>query len=659
MAQKTTATKKDSSKSAVKKTKAPTRSTLRTINKTTAKITTSDIGATKTVVRKKRAAVTRTNSKKSSPKRLTKITSIKTVVRTGAKSKTKVMPQRKTEIAIKSKAKVVLTLAEQIKELIDGKVTTSKAELEKHSRDTSLFQVMPEVVVYPRSAKDVMALVKFAKKKSKTKNPISLTGRAGGSDMTGGPLNTSVILNFTKYMNGAAVDEEKLMAYVDPGLYYRDFDKEITPEHITLPSFPASWRLAALGGMIMNNSGGEKTLRYGQTRDFVDHVWMVCADGNEYSFGPINKNELTLKMKQKDEEGRLYRETYNLIEKNYDLIKKAEPKTSKNSAGYALWRVWDRETGIFDLSQLFTGSQGTLGLLTRAQIRLVKEKQNRKLLVLFFKSWDDLPKVVNTLLPLKPEQLEVFDDATLKLGLRFMPEVAKKVGSSFIPFALKFLPEAVIGAQMLGLPKLIVLAEFAEDTDEEVEKKINKAQEKLSSGYRVWMRVASNEADAEKYWIMRRESFSLLREHVNGKRTVPLVEDFCVPPAKLPKFLPKGLAILKKYGIKANVAGHAGNGNLHIIPLMDLTKVSERDKLIPAAKEFYDLVIKFGGTITAEHNDGILRTPFLEAMYGEEMMKVYGQIKTIFDPDGIFNPGKKVGGTLEYFKDHLDPGTSK
>ena len=541
-------------------------------------------------------------------------------------------------------------LRDELKELIEGDVLSDAETLDEYSRDTSLFKVTPEVVAFPKSSKDVKKIVSFVSENKSERPTLSITGRSGGTDMTGGPLNESIIMGFTKYMNAHNVDEEAMSATVSPGLFYRNFEKEILPEHLSFPTYPASKNIAALGGMIMNNSGGEKTLRYGQTRDYVNEVSMVLSDGNEYSFGPLEKRDLEKKLVQKDFEGGVYKKTFDLLEENYDLVKSAEPHVSKNSAGYALWRVWDKKT--FDLSQLFVGSQGTLGVLTGAKLKLIKESPEKKMIALFFKSWDELPAVVNTLLPYNPESLEAFDRATLKLGLRFMPEIAKKTGTSFLKFAWKFLPEVLIGLKMFGMPKLIVLVELAEDDVETINQKVADIEEDLKK-FKVWYRTIPTIAEEEKYWIMRRESFNLLRQHVKGKQTAPFVEDFCVQPDKLPEFLPKVLKILKKNGIKATLAGHAGNGNFHIIPLMDLTKEKERAKIVPVADEIYSLIVKYGGTITAEHNDGILRTPYLEEMYGEKVYGLFKEIKNIFDPQNIFNPGKKVGGSKKYLEEHI------
>jgi len=317
---------------------------------------------------------------------------------------------------------------------------------------------------------------------------------------------------------------------------------------------------------------------------------------------------------------------------------------TKNSAGYALWRIWNRDTGVFDLSQLFVGSQGTLGILTKTKLRLMHEKKHRRMVATFYKSWDDLPDVVNAVLPFEPETLETFDRETLKLGLKFMPQVAKRAGENFLKFASRFLPEVWLGVKMLGMPKLIVLIELAEDSKEVLDQKTESITTALKD-FRVWYRVLNKKAAMQKYLTMRHESFALLREHVKGKRTAPFIEDFGVPTEEMPAFLPKILAILKEYKIKANIAGHAGNGNYHIIPLMDFDDPKEREKIIPVSDLVYALIVEHGGTITAEHNDGIMRTPYLKLMYVEKVTDLFREVKDIFDPQNIFNPGKKVGGT--------------
>ena len=546
-------------------------------------------------------------------------------------------------------------MKEEIEKFFKGDVLDDDVNLKTYSRDASLFEVRPKLVVLPKDSEDLKNLVKWIKD-----NPgHSITMRAAGSDMTGGPLGESIIADVTRYLNKMSeISEHRGLTsvLVEPGMFYREFERKTLEKGLVLPCFPASKNLCALGGMLGNNSAGEKTLRYGKMENFVLETKVNFSDGNEYLVKPLSGETLDIKMAQNDFEGSIYKNLFNLIKENREIIERAKPKVSKNSAGYYLWNVYpepvEGSEKIFDLNKLLVGSQGTLGIVTEMKLRLVPEKHYHDLVALFFKSWDELPQVVNAILPQDPESLETFDKDTLKLGIHFMPEIARKVGSNFFSFALKFLPEALIGVEMLGLPKLVVLVEVSEDTEEEVKNKVRNIVEAIKP-FNIWSRIVEKDSEEEKFWVMRRESFNLLRQHVKEKRTAPFIDDFCIPPEKVPEFLPRALKILKDYDIDTNIAGHAGNGNYHIIPLMDLRKESERRKIPAVSDKFYDLVAEYKGTITAEHNDGIVRTPYLGKMYSLEILELFKKTKEIFDPLDIFNPGKKVNGTLEYLESHI------
>jgi len=542
-------------------------------------------------------------------------------------------------------------ILEKLAAHITGDVAVDSETIRTYSTDASLFKVTPDAVVFPKDTADVEALVSFVNTHKKTHPSLSLTARSAGTDMSGGSVNDSIIVGFERFFTNFSISDHQ--ATVEPGVFYRDFEKEAHARGLLLPSYPASKSIAALGGMIANNAAGEKTLRYGSTSAYVRSLTAVLSDGNTYTFSPLSAEELEQKKKQQDFEGEIYRSVHTLLSENAELIEQARPSTSKNVAGYALWDIWDGET--FDLTKLFSGAQGTLGIMTKADIALVDEKPHTRLAVLFLDSVDVLPELVNDILPLEPEGLEIFDDETLKLALRFFPSIAKKVeGESLLSFAWKFIPEALIGIRMRGLPKIVVLAQFAEDTEEAVEEKFSQLKTQLKKTHpSVPTRFLRTEAEAEKYWVMRRESFSLLRKSVSGRRTAPFIEDLIVAPAALPEVLPKVHAVLSEYGIKETIAGHAGSGNFHIIPLMDLTKKSERDKIPVVSEKIYDIVLSYGGSITAEHNDGLIRTPYLEKMYGAKVDALFADIKNIFDPQGIFNPRKKVNGDIGYAMDHI------
>jgi FAD/FMN-containing dehydrogenase len=535
---------------------------------------------------------------------------------------------------------------------IKGEIHFDEESLEKYSHDTSLFEIKPRAIIFPKTVLDIENLVHFVND-NKNDNPwLSLTPRSGGTDMSGGAIGEGLILDFTKNLNEFEIDEEAKIAKTQPGVFFRDFEKVTDQKNLEMPIFPASKNIAALGGMVSNNCGGEKSLRYGQIRNFVQSVKVVLSNGKEYKFKEIPLKEAKEIAKEDSFIGGVYKRMIQLVDENYQQIKDAKPKTSKNSSGYAIWDVYDKSKDTINLAQLFVGAQGTLGVVTETKLNLLPIKKHKKLVTVFLPSWEKLPKIVNDLRPVEPTSLETFDDTTMKLGMRFFPQIAKKTKTSLLHFALGFWPEIIMGIKLMRMPKLIILVEFEEDSEDILNQKVIETERRLKES-KVVFRTIQDEKEAEKYFIIRRESFALLRKAVGDKKTAPFVDDFCVLPEVLPEFLPKFLEILEKYEIKANIAGHAGSGNLHIIPLMDLKKESERAKIQPCSDELYDLVIQYGGTITAEHNDGLIRTPYVEKMFGYDTYQIFKEIKNIFDPNNIFNPGKKVDGSKEYTFSHM------
>ena len=184
---------------------------------------------------------------------------------------------------------------------------------------------------------------------------------------------------------------------------------------------------------------------------------------------------------------------------------------------------------------------------------------------------------------------------------------------------------------------------------------MQKIKKEIESKFKVRIRIASSKTDVQKYWTIRRESFNLLRKHVEGKKTAPFIDDIIVRPEHLPQFLPELNRILDEYKnyMIYTIAGHPGDGNFHIIPLMDLSDEKSWNIILELSDKVYDLVLKYGGSITAEHNDGLIRTPYLEKMYGKEVHGLFEEVKRIFDPLNIFNPGKKVGGSIDYASKHI------
>ncbi len=539
---------------------------------------------------------------------------------------------------------------ENLKKAVKGDVLNDEETLTKYGEDYSIFKVKPQAVVFPKDIEDVKSLVKFATERRRKGENMSLTGRSAGTDMSGGPLNESVIVEFVKYFNHVR-EIGSDYAIVEPGVYFRDFEKQLQGKGLLYPPYPASKDLCALGGMVNNNSGGELTLQYGKTENFVEELTLVMSDGEEHRLRPLVGDALQSKLSEESFEGDLYRKLYRLIEDNYDVIMAAKPKVSKNSAGYYLWNVWDKKT--FDITKLVVGSQGTLGLLTSAKLRLVKAPKYTRLIVVFSRTLDPIPDLVDAVLPLKPDSIESYDDKTLGLALKFFPALLKLMKGSVFKMIVEFLPE--VGMIIRGgVPKMILLVSVSADDASALEEK-SRAVVTAIKRFPVQIRSVRDKAEAQEYWTIRRQSFNLLHSHVKGMYAAPFIDDIIVDPKYMPELLPQVNAILDRHKDKLvyTIAGHPGNGNFHIIPLVHLNDPETR-KIIPeVTEEVYKLVFKYGGSITAEHNDGLIRTPYLKEMYGEKIVSLFAEVKKIFDPLGIFNPGKKVGATLEYAAEHM------
>ena len=560
-------------------------------------------------------------------------------------------------------------MKEKIAKFFKGDIDDSAAALDSHSRDASLFQITPELVLYPKDAADISALVKFVAEEKKTGQNISITARSAGTCMAGGSLTNSISLDGMRYLNhigevkkvtdysllphfyGAAPITVSGEAVVEPGVFYRDFEVATLKQGLVLPSFTASKSINAIGGMIGNNSGGELSLKYGKTQDYIQDVDVVLSDGTIECFSEIPRAEAEHRASMQTFAGSIYKNMLGLLDANRALIESKRPHVSKNSAGYNLWNISriDQKSGteLIDLSQLIAGSEGTLGITTRATLRLVNEVEDEDhsaLLVLFLSDISELGTIVNETLTANPESVEAYDDKTIFLAVKFWRGFIKNHGFfGAAKLALSFLPE--FRMMLFGMPKLVILVECAGPHKAEVLARLTLLKNKLKVRKNLRTRLVEHHAEGEKYWTIRRDSFALLREHSNGQRTAPFVDDIIVPPATLPEFLPKIQKILDDHKLVYSIAGHAANGNFHIIPFIDLDARKSEQMIMEVSEKVYALVLSLGGSITAEHNDGIIRTPFLIDQYGPEMIGLFHLVKNIFDPQNIFNPGKKVGLT--------------
>jgi FAD/FMN-containing dehydrogenase len=538
-----------------------------------------------------------------------------------------------------------MSLKNTLLQTLNCEITDDEQTLKSKSTDASVFEVKPKIVAYPKNVDEIKSIVKFVLDNPDQK--LSITVRSGGTDMSGGAIGESIILDTSRYFN-KLISLNSQGAILEPGIFYRNFEAESLKQNLLLPTYPASREICTIGGMIANNSGGELELTYGPINNYIKALKVVLSDGNEYKIYPLSKNQLLEKMGQADFEGEIYSKIYSLIENNRKLIADAKPNVSKNSTGYELWNVWRADK--FDLSKLFIGSQGTLGIITQAELSLIRPKKEHVLLVINLENHKFLDKIINAVLHFSPESFECYDDQTIKMALSHPWDLSSNFKyQNRISAYLELKSD-----QRKPIPNLVLLANFTSDNKADALEKAENAKNAVSQ-FNVFSEIKNNLKDAEKYWLIRHKSFGLLMKYSKAGKASPFIDDIIVKPEYLPEFLPKLDAIIAPYKDKMvyTLAGHIGDGNFHIIPLMDLSKPQVRAIIPELMEKVFKLVFEYKGSMSGEHNDGLIRGAYLPEMYGTPVYELFKKVKEIFDPKNIFNPHKKTDASFKYSFEHV------
>lgn len=518
-------------------------------------------------------------------------------------------------------------VADYLREHIAGEVSTAPSVRKFFSTDGSVFQVTPQIVVYPRSTDDVRKIARFSWQLAERGKAVPITARGAGSDQSGGALGSGISLIFPAHMTKLLeLDTKKNFARMQPGINYRNFQDTIKTHNRFLPPYPSSIDFSTIGGAVANNAAGERTVKYGATKDFVRGLQVVLANGELIQTERLGKRELNRKKGLVTFEGEIYRQLDGLITDNWDLIQQSQKNVSKNSAGYGLYDV-KLADGSFDLTPLFVGSQGTLGIITEIDLAIVPNNMQRTLVVAGFTSVESASQMVSDILKLQPAALEMVD-------------------RNLLDFIETHYPNQLNGLLEPPFPEVLLLIEF-DDIGRGVQakkvKRLTKMLKKVTEDYQ----ITSDYDERDELWKIRHSAAAVIAHSEGAKKALPIIEDGVVPAEAFPQFIKGIYALFKKYNLQAAVWGHAGNANLHIQPFLDLSKVGDRQNVFKIMDEYYEMVCQLGGSTAGEHNDGRLRAPYLSRLYGEEMYKVFEATKRIFDPHNVLNPGVKIGVTKE------------
>ena len=525
-----------------------------------------------------------------------------------------------------------------LKNVIKGEVDDSSAVLRAYSHDASIFEVTPSAVVYPKNVQDVQRLIHHVTARRQAGIDVSLTARNGGTCMSGGPLTESYVVDMSRHLNHiGAADVVGRTITVKAGAMHIDLEKATHPKGLLFAPYTSSRDICGVGGMIGNNASGEKSVKYGPTSKNINSLKVALSDGEIYEFGSLTAHQVEAKKQLATFEGHIYREITKLIDDNWHLIDHNHPRTVKNAAGYPLWELWDAQRSHFNLGRLFVGSQGTLGIITEAELKLVPLAKFNRMIVIPIETLDQLTPVVRTAMSHHPVTCETFDHHTYELAEKYHPEDAKRAG-------------------MAKGKHMVVIVLFEGDSQSYVDRVTRAAQKDIEALGRTvaWI---DELVDAESYLLIRRKSFRMLLEHPHkDQRAMAFIEDTIVPLEFYGQFLAALEAILEDYDMTYTYAGHIGDGSIRLVPLINMESKTAPSKVMELETRVNDLVIAMGGSISADHNDGIIRTPYLPQFFGEDMYTLFAKVKEIFDPLGIFNPGKKVGGSFEYATQHIVRG---
>ncbi len=519
--------------------------------------------------------------------------------------------------------------------LIKGEVHSSAAAREAYSRDASIFQVHPLAVLAPRDTEDLAAIIHHVTGINKHGGKLSIAPRNGGTCMSGGPLTEGLVLDMSAHLQRISeVDTLHKTIVVQAGVMHRDVEAAVSSHGLIFAPYTSSKDLCGIGGMIGNNASGELSLRYGPTSSNIESLKVMLSDGKEYEFKSLDRKQLKKKLELMTYEGDVYRKVTKLINDNRMLIKSHHPKVSKNAAGYALWDLWDKQEHNFNLGRLFIGSQATLGIVTEAKLKLVDKAPYQQMIVCAIDGISQLTDIVRTIVHHNASMCETFDHHTYELAKEQYHADAEN-------------------AHFANGKHMIVYGIFEGDTKEQAEILAGKAKNVIEQSLQVPVAWIEDQAVKSSYQAIRRYSYKMLKDmNSDTKKAMPFIEDTIVPLEHYGQFVAALEAILEDYDMTYTYAGHIGEGSIRLIPLVNRTEQS-RDDVMELEARVNDLVLAFRGSISVDHNDGIIRTPHLAQQYGDDMVALFKEIKHIFDPYDIFNYGKKVNGTVEFAKSHI------
>ena len=503
---------------------------------------------------------------------------------------------------------------------ISGEVRFDRVSRSLYATDASVYRIEPLGVVVPRSREDVIRTVQIA-----ARHGASITARGGGTSQAGQAIGAGLQLDTSKYFNKVLeVSVADRTAWVEPGVVLDDLNAQLRPHALRFAPDISTASRATIGGMISNNSSGARSILYGKTIDHVLELDVVLADGTLTRFRPLDAAALETASAGETLEARSYRAVQEIASDCAAEVDRRFPKVLRRVGGYNLDEFVDRSKP-FNLAKLIVGSEGTLGLVVAVKLNLVPLPRAKAVLVIEFDELLDALGATPAIVRHRPSAVEVMD--------RFILDHARESP------ALDALRRSI----MQGEAGALLCVEFYGDTPEELLPRLGALEAELPRlGYRCRWRRAVSAADQARIWSFREAALGLSMAMKGDAKSLSFVEDTAVAPEKLRDYIERFLQIVKRHGTSAGVYAHASVGCLHVRPVVNLKTEDGVRRFESIANDIADLVLEFGGALSGEHGDGLVRGPFTEKMFGPVLYEAFRAVKRAFDPKGLFNPGKIV-----------------
>lgn len=510
------------------------------------------------------------------------------------------------------------SLVAELKKNIKGDVLDDDYSLGMYATDASIYQIKPVAVVLPKDESDVKYAVKIA-----GVHKISILPRGGGTSLAGQTVGKALVLDFSKYMNQILeFNEKERWVRVQPGMVRDELNEELSKYNLHFAPDPATSSRANIGGMIGNNSSGTKSILYGKTVDHILEARVLLSDGTELLLKEYSPETYEKKAVQNTREGEIYREFRTIVQRNQDEIKKRFPKVMRRVGGYNLDEFVSKDP--WNLSKLITGSEGTLAVTLDVKLSLEPLPLHKSVAVVHFSVLDDALRAVKPMLDYQPAAIEILDRTVLRMSKE---NLTTRRHCHFIEKD----------------PAAVLITEFYGDTFEEV---MQRSQMMILELKRLGLGYAyplfSEGREYEDVWVVRKKGLGLMLGMKGEKKPLPFIEDAGIPVEKLPEYIQRVLDICKKYQTDVSMYAHASVGVIHVRPILDLRQAKDIENLKNIANETFELVTEYGGSWSGEHGDGLVRSAFNERFFGTQLYQAFREVKQLFDPDNLMNPGKIV-----------------